>query len=70
MDKRVTRTILDELREIERLGDPRLRGKALTGRLKGFWCYRVGDWRIICDILDNKLVVLVVDVGDRKNIYR
>jgi mRNA interferase RelE/StbE len=53
------------------LEDPRLLGKALTGSDLGqFWCYRVGDYRIVCDIQDAALVVLVVEVGHRREVYR
>ena len=51
-------------------GDPRARGKALTGDLGSFWRYRVGDWRVICRIEDARLVVLVVDLGHRREVYR
>lgn len=51
-------------------GDPRARGKALTGELSGFWRYRVGDWRVICRLEDARLVVLVIDVGHRREVYR
>lgn len=50
--------------------DPRAPGKALTGRFSGLWRYRVGDYRIICKIEDDRLVVLVVEVGHRRDIYR
>ncbi len=51
-------------------GDSRRRGKALTGELGGFWRYRVGDWRVICRLEDARLVVLVIDVGHRREVYR
>jgi mRNA interferase RelE/StbE len=51
--------------------DPRSTGKALTGPLLGsYWRYRVGDYRIICDLQDGTLVVLVVEIGHRKDVYR
>jgi len=50
--------------------DPRLLGKALTGELKGYWRYRVGDYRIICEIRDKELLVLVIEVGHRREVYR
>jgi mRNA interferase RelE/StbE len=51
--------------------DPRSSGKALTGPLLGaYWRYRVGDYRILCDIQDGALCVLVIDVGHRKDVYR
>ena len=50
--------------------DPRAHGKALTGPLGALWRYRVGDYRVICDIQDSVLCVLVVKIGNRKDIYR
>lgn len=47
----------------------RLYGKALTGNLRNYWRYRVGNYRIIAEIKDNELIVLVVDVGHRRKIY-
>ena len=49
--------------------DPRKLGKPLTGTKFGLWRYRVGDYRVICRIEDKQLVVLVVKVGHRKNVY-
>lgn len=49
--------------------DPRERGKALTGPLGGLWRYRVGDYRLVCELMDQRLVVLVVRVGHRSRIY-
>lgn len=52
------------------LEDPRSVGRPLLGELTGFWRYRVGDYRVICDVRDEALIVLVVDVGHRREIYR
>ena len=53
------------------LADPRTIGEALTGPEIGrFWKYRVGDYRLICDIQDERIVILVVRVGHRRNVYR
>lgn len=49
---------------------PRRIGKALAGGKSGFWRYRVGSCRLICAIEDRRLVVLVVAVGQRREIYR
>lgn len=49
--------------------DPRRFGKALTGDKLGLWRYRIGDHRIVCSIEDDKLIVLVLRVGHRKEIY-
>ena len=63
--------ILRYLRErIAVAGDPRRFGHALTGDLKGLWRYRVGDYRIVASIEDNRLVVLIVTIGHRRKIYR
>jgi mRNA interferase RelE/StbE len=51
--------------------DPRVSGKALTGKSLGmYWRYRVGDYRIICDIQDGDICILVIEVGHRKDIYQ
>ena len=56
-------------RGLERLAEsPRL-GKPLRGELEPFWSYRVGDYRVVYEILDNELVVLVVMLGHRREIY-
>ena len=49
--------------------DPRRFGKSLKGSLAEFWRYRVDDYRVICKIDDGELVVLVVRVGHRRNVY-
>jgi len=71
LDKPIVRRIFDFMEErIAGLEDPRSTGKALTGPMGGFWRYRVGDCRVICDIQDGALRVLVVRVGHRRDIYR
>jgi mRNA interferase RelE/StbE len=50
--------------------DPRMIGKALKGDKGELWRYRIGDYRAICRIEDERLVVLVLEVGHRKEIYR
>lgn len=71
LDKQVARRIVDFMDErIAPLEDPRSTGKALTGPLGAFWRYRVGDCRVICDIQDGALRVLVVQVGNRREVYR
>lgn len=53
------------------LDNPRSLGQALSGaRLGHYWKYRVGDWRIICDNQDERIVVRVLRVGNRREIYR
>lgn len=50
--------------------DPRDFGKPLRGDMRGLWRYRVGDYRLICQIQDQLLLVLILEVGNRRNIYR
>ncbi len=50
--------------------DPRAIGKSLTGDKQGQWRYRIGDYRLLCDIQDEKLVILALSVGHRREIYR
>lgn len=65
------RVILRYLRErIAVAEDPRRFGHALTGDLKGLWRYRVGDYRIVAAIEDDRFVVLVVGIGHRREVYR
>lgn len=49
--------------------DPRRMGKSLKGRMKGLWRYRVGDYRIISQIQDESILILVVRIGQREDIY-
>ncbi len=71
LDKQMARRIVDFMDErIAGLENPRNTGKALVGPQGGFWRYRVGDCRVICDIQDGALRVLVVQVGNRREIYR
>jgi len=70
IDKKWQSKILDYLEDdVATLEDPRSKGKALVGDKKGLWRYRVGDYRIICDIQDNELVILAVTISHRKNVY-
>jgi len=57
------------LKKVASLENPRAFGKALEKNLTGFWSYRVGKYRIIVDIQDDKLIVYIVAVGKRETIY-
>ena len=71
LDKQTARRIVDYMNErIAVLENPRSIGKALTGPLGGFWRYRVGDYRVICDIQDQRIGVLVLRLGRREEVYR
>lgn len=70
LDHRAQQDILKYFRERIATGeDPRRFGKTLTGELAGLWRYRVRDYRMVCNIEDDSLTVLVLRVGHRKNIY-
>jgi mRNA interferase RelE/StbE len=72
LDKPVARRILAFLRErVSQLDDPRSVGEALKGsKLGEFWKYRVGDYRIVAHIEDEALRILVLKVGNRREVYR
>ncbi|MCW6680342.1 type II toxin-antitoxin system RelE/ParE family toxin [Aerococcaceae bacterium NML130460] len=70
LDKHVGLMLANEMKKrLDGLSNPRQHGKALIGDKKGLWRYRVGAYRIICDIQDDKLIILALEVGHRKNIY-
>lgn len=50
--------------------DPRINGKALKGNQGEYWRYRIGDYRMLCQIIDNRLIVLVIEIGHRVEIYK
>ena len=72
LDKQVQQRLYSFLRDrLAPLEDPRSLGESLAGATLGnYWKYRVGDWRIICDIEDQRIVVRVLRVGNRREIYR
>lgn len=70
LSKETAKRILNELEEISKLENPFIKGKALKGNLSSVWCYRVGDYRILCDIAKDSIVVLVLDVGHRREVYK
>jgi mRNA interferase RelE/StbE len=70
LDRQAQKEILAYLDErVAGKEDPRRFGKALHADLTGLWRYRVGDYRILCQIKDGQLLVLVISVGHRKNVY-
>jgi len=71
LDKPLQRRITSFLtNRIQNTLNPRSTGKALQGQLAGYWRYRVGDYRIICQIKDDELLILVIEIGHRKEVYR
>ncbi len=70
MDKFTKRIILEWIeKNLVGCSNPRLHGKALSANRAGQWRYRVGDYRILAKIEDNKLIILVIAIGHRKEIY-
>jgi len=71
MDKYTKRILFEWIdKNLEGCQDPRVHGKPLSANRTGQWRYRVGDYRIIANIQDNKLVILVIAVGHRREIYK
>ena len=62
--------ILEYMKEIEKLENPKNKGKALVENLNGLWRYRVDDWRVICDINEEEILIDVLRIGHRREIYR
>ena len=69
LDKSIRERILNYMDEVESLANPRSRGRGLSGNLSGTWRYRVGDYRVFCKIMDDKLIIEVIKVGHRRDVY-
>ena len=71
LDKKISQQIHDDLTErVAKQKDPTVFGKLLLHEKSGLWRYRVNDYRIICEIHDNEVVVLVLRIGHRSKIYK
>ena len=72
LDKQTALHVLDYMDErVAALDDPRSLGKNLKGPKMGeYWRYRVGDVRVICHISDGQMTVLVIEIGNRREVYR
>jgi mRNA interferase RelE/StbE len=69
LDKAIKNRIDKFLIELETLENPKSKGKALIGNLSNLWRYRIGDYRLICEIQDDRLIILVLTIGHRSNVY-
>ena len=70
LDKYTSSLILGWLeKNIEGSENPRVHGKELVENTSGQWRYRIGDYRVICEIKDNEVIVLVLEIGHRREIY-
>lgn len=71
MDKYTQKLILSWIgKNLVNCEDPRVHGKALVANQTGQWRYRVGDYRLITEIDDDKIIILVLEVGHRREIYK
>lgn len=69
LGRSVSKHILDYMDEVAKLDNPRVRGKPLVGNLQDLWRFRVGNYRVLCKIKDERLVITVVDIGHRREVY-
>jgi mRNA interferase RelE/StbE len=70
LDKPIAKRIVDYMDvQIGNLDDPKQAGKSLTGDLGAYWRYRVGDHRVICEIQDKIITVVVLKIGHRRDVY-
>ena len=70
MDRPVAAMILGWVRKnLEGCEDPRQHGKGLTANRSGQWRYRVGDYRLLAEIQDDRIVILILNIGHRSEIY-
>jgi len=70
LDKRIALLILGWIeKNLKDCSDPRIHGKALKSNRSGQWRYRIGDYRLICEIQDKKITILVLEVGHRRIVY-
>ena len=69
LDKPIQKQIQTFIVKLQGLEDPRSSGKALAGNLAGRWRYRVGDYRLVCEIDDEKIIITILRIEHRKNIY-
>ena len=71
LDKSTQRYIFNWLiKHLDNVENPRYSGKSLTGNKQGLWRYRIGNYRVIVDISDTNCVIIAVEVGHRKFIYK
>ena len=70
LDKPIRERIRTFVKNLSELENPRLKGESLTGNLSKYWKYRIGDYRLICRIEDEKLLVLIVKIGHRREVYK
>lgn len=70
LDMAVLKRVRMYLEGLAQLEDPRTRGKGLSANRAGYWRYRIGDYRVIVEIIDDRLVLVALSIGHRSEIYR
>ena len=71
LDKNTAKLILAWIRKnLEGCSDPRAYGKALCADRQGQWRYRIGDYRLLAEIEDDKIIILIINIGHRRDIYK
>ena len=71
LDPSVQRLVASYIKHnLEKTDNPRKHGKALIGDKKGLWRYRIGSYRLIVEIQDSRLIVLILTFGHRSDVYR
>lgn len=71
LDKQTARIIKNWIvKNLVNCVDPRIVGKPLKGNLKGLWRYRIGDYRLFAEFIDDELLILLIDVGHRSDVYK
>lgn len=70
LDKHISSLIISWIeKNLQNCENPRAKGKGLTANRSGQWRYRIGDYRLICEIKDDELIILALSVGHRKEVY-
>lgn len=70
LDKPIQKKIQNFIVKLQRMKNPRSSGKALVRNLAGRWRYRVGDYRLVCEIEDEKILVTVLHIAHRREVYK
>ncbi len=71
LDRTQTRLILAWIdKNLNGTDDPRILGKPLKGKLSPYWRYRVGQYRILVELLDKELIIVIISIGHRRDVYK
>lgn len=69
LDSVIKKRVAELFDELEISNNPRSKGKALAGELSGLWRYRVGNYRVVCDIADSEMTIYAIKIVHRKEVY-